>query len=1414
MNKIFKVIWSKIYHRYIVVSEYGRSVHKKSLTAIKLTTIGLMASTLLVGNTMADNGSRSGDVYGGNNNSSSGFYSVASGGRDNNVSSHWSSIFGGQGNSIAIYPMDATILGGTSNTIGNYSGGDNGKYGAVITGGYKNSNSGSYSLIAGGESNVITPTSSSSVVVGGSKNTAAGESTNGVFGLKSISAVVVGGTENTAAGKNSAILGGYQNRATNYGSVVIGGIHNIAIQNLSTENYAVALGGQNSVVQGGESVGIGGGSTSYDATNAVAVGYGSVAEVKNALALGYQATTSEGGTIAFGHDAGDISGYTLKWQLRKDNKTNADGTTIDYNQNPIATRQTYTSAYYNRLVKIADGQAAHDAATLGQTLELVAGDNVTVADDSTATNSIGQKRKKLSVVGTGTASAGSTGLITGDTLYNAVKDSVNKTYVDTAVAKKADADTVYAKSETYSQSDIDSKVTSLTDSINQKADTGLSNITDAGKSVITDLAKDSMKVIAGTNTTVTEGTDGSVKTYAVNVDDQAIIKSVQPKLDEKADASLGNLTDAGKAVIKDTMKSDMVQKANIDASNIDTSSYTQKLGTGTNEQGSTGLVTGDTLYSAVKDKADTSYVDAGLSKKADADTIYTKDETYSRSEVDDKASSLTQSIDKKADLDLGNISDAGKTVIKDTMKNDIALKANTDASNIDTASYAQKLGTGTNEQGSSGLVTGDTLHNAVKDKADTSYVDAGLSKKADAASVYTKSETYDRAEIDSKITNLTENASGKADTSLANITDAGKSVITDLAKSSMKVIAGTNTTVTEDTDGSTKTYAVNVDDQAIIKAVQPKLDEKADASLGNITDAGKAVIKDTMKDDMAAKANTDASNIDAASYAKKLGTGTNEQGSTGLVTGDTLYNAVKDKADTSYVDEGLDKKADKDSVYTKDETYSRSEVDGKVTGLTQDMGRKADTDLSNITDSGKSVITDLAKNSMKVIAGTNTTVTEGTDGSVKTYAVNVDDQAIIKAVQPKLDEKADTGLSNLSDAGKAVIRDTMKDGMAKKANIDASNIDAASYAQKLGTGRANEGSTGLVTGDTLYGAVRDKADMSYVDEGLHKKADKASVYTKGETYSRHEVDAKDTALTQAMDKKADSSLGNLSEAGKAIIKDTMKDDLAKKANADASNITGDAVTNWQKALGTGSIRADDGGLVTGSTVYSAIKALPENLVTYDSATKTIAVAPEKEAAVVDFSGKDDSGQAVARTLTGVATDVHDVTSAANVGYVQNIAGELVNGVQHVASELSHDINKVGAGAAALAGLHPGDFDPDNKLDFAAGYGHYKDANAGALGVFYHPNEDTIINFSGTMGNGDPMLSAGVTFKLGPSGPNTLSRTALTRKIDALQQQNNRLTVQNQTMADKLAAVDARNAQLEKDVETLKAQVEALLAAKK
>lgn len=109
-------------------------------------------------------------------------------------------------------------------------------------------------------------------------------------------------------------------------------------------------------------------------------------------------------------------------------------------------------------------------------------------------------------------------------------------------------------------------------------------------------------------------------------------------------------------------------------------------------------------------------------------------------------------------------------------------------------------------------------------------------------------------------------------------------------------------------------------------------------------------------------------------------------------------------------------------------------------------------------------------------------------------------------------------------------------------------------------------------------------------------------------------------------------------------------------------------------------------------------------------------------------------------------------------------GDQITSLGSQVSELDGRIDEVGAGAAALSALHPLDFDPDDKWDFAAGYGHYRSENAVAVGAFYRPNEDTMFSIGGTVGNGDEMINAGVSFKIGQGNHVSVSRVAMAKEI--------------------------------------------------
>ncbi len=163
------------------------------------------------------------------------------------------------------------------------------------------------------------------------------------------------------------------------------------------------------------------------------------------------------------------------------------------------------------------------------------------------------------------------------------------------------------------------------------------------------------------------------------------------------------------------------------------------------------------------------------------------------------------------------------------------------------------------------------------------------------------------------------------------------------------------------------------------------------------------------------------------------------------------------------------------------------------------------------------------------------------------------------------------------------------------------------------------------------------------------------------------------------------------------------------------------------------------------------------------------------------------------------------TDAVNGGQLyetnQAIANNATNisSLSHSLSNLDNRVNKVGAGAAALAALHPLDFDPDAKWDFAAGYGNYRGTNAAAIGAYYRPNEDAMFSVGGTFGNGENMVNAGVSFKLGAGSSHvSTSRVAMAKEIKELRSE---LEAMKSAMLDANAGkkIDTSKLQLFPDV---------------
>ena len=210
------------------------------------------------------------------------------------------------------------------------------------------------------------------------------------------------------------------------------------------------------------------------------------------------------------------------------------------------------------------------------------------------------------------------------------------------------------------------------------------------------------------------------------------------------------------------------------------------------------------------------------------------------------------------------------------------------------------------------------------------------------------------------------------------------------------------------------------------------------------------------------------------------------------------------------------------------------------------------------------------------------------------------------------------------------------------------------------------------------------------------------------------------------------------------------------------------------AIGHNTDVSTEGGVAlgSGSKATVAAGAVGYDILTNAPSTDTSATWKSTASAV----SVGDVANDVTRQITSVAAGTND-TDAVNVAQLKrlhdmisvnayntvNVQGDVTNLKKDV-SRLDKRVNRGVAGAAALAALHPLDFDPDAKWDFAAGYGHFHNGNAAALGAFYRPNEDVQLSVGSTVGNGDTVVNAGVSVKVGAHSNVSRSRVAIGKEV--------------------------------------------------
>ena len=375
-------------------------------------------------------------------------------------------------------------------------------------------------------------------------------------------------------------------------------------------------------------------------------------------------------------------------------------------------------------------------------------------------------------------------------------------------------------------------------------------------------------------------------------------------------------------------------------------------------------------------------------------------------------------------------------------------------------------------------------------------------------------------------------------------------------------------------------------------------------------------------------------------------------------------------------------------------------------------------------------------------------------------------------------------VSQLKDAVK-MMKNSVAGDLEGKADADAGNLtdeNVAAWQTKLGDGKNEAGNTGLVTGDTLNKAIgglnldgnlANKADKNAGNlEDADKEAWRAALG--GGTVAKGDkkfVDGDTVAaalenMGGQVTGKANTSLDNITDEGKTVIKDLAKG-AVKVAGGEHTTVTtennDDGVIYKVNVTADGKVAKDDKGIVTGGTVYAETR--PGQDGKYIKAGNT-------------------AGQNLTAMDTQVGKNAEEITKLGSTVY------DMGNRV----GELDSRMNKVGAGAAALAALHPQDFDPEDKWDIAAGFGNYKNANAAALGLFYRPNERTMLNLGWTMGDSRNMINAGVSVKLGSGSTYAgLSKaqmaTRLTQQEERIKQQDEELARQKEQIREILAQLE-------------------------
>ncbi|WP_297021643.1 ESPR-type extended signal peptide-containing protein [uncultured Dialister sp.] len=356
-------------------------------------------------------------------------------------------------------------------------------------------------------------------------------------------------------------------------------------------------------------------------------------------------------------------------------------------------------------------------------------------------------------------------------------------------------------------------------------------------------------------------------------------------------------------------------------------------------------------------------------------------------------------------------------------------------------------------------------------------------------------------------------------------------------------------------------------------------------------------------------------------------------------------------------------------------------------------------------------------------------------------------------------------------------------------------------------------------GDGLKADEVDAEGGKRVLVSLDKNALKGDPDFKGDTGEQGpKGDKGDTGATGAQGEQGPK--GDKGEKGDtgAQGEQGLKGDKGDKGDTGAPGKDG-------KDGGVGTVVGDDTNITVANTETDATK--PANYkvslnkaITVDKVTAGDTTISSNGVSIAGGPSMTKDGiDAAGKKITNVAAGT-ETTDAVNYGQLKDVESKVDSNTQNInylngrVGELGDRINKVGAGAAALAALHPLDYDPEDKWDFAAGVGNYRNATAAAVGLFYRPNERTMFNLGWTMGDNRNMVNGGFSLKFGKSNKYIkYSKAEMASVIDKQSREIAELKARDVQNAKDKAEMKADNAEMKAEIEALKKQVEALAAKK-